>query len=69
MERTGSVPSDVHTSGCQFRCSGKVTRCSSVRDLETNLVTSKGFELLNGPFPELELVLGSRGVCTEVRIE
>lgn len=38
-------------------------------NLETDLVTNEDFEFLNGPFPELELVLGSRGICTEVRIE
>ena len=44
-------------------------KCSSTRNLETDLVANKGFEFLNGPFPELELVLGSRRVCAEVRIE
>lgn len=44
-------------------------KCSSARNLETNLVANKGFEFLNGPFPELELVLGSGRVCAEVGIE
>jgi hypothetical protein len=67
--RTGSIPSDAHISECQFRYPGWVTRCSSAQNLETNLVTNEGFEFLNGPFPELELVLWSRGICAEVRIE
>ena len=69
LEQTGSGRSDVRISGCQFRCPGRVTRCSSVRNLQTNLVTNKVFEFLNSPFPEPELVFGSRGVRAEVRIE
>jgi len=45
------------------------SRGAAHTNLKTNLVTDKDLEFLNGPFPELELVLGSRGVCTEMRIE
>ena len=70
LERTGSVPSDVHIFGCQFlRRPKRVTKCCSVRVLETNLVTNKGLEFLNGPFPEPELVLESGGVGAEMRVE
>jgi len=67
--RTVSVPSDAHTSACQFRCPGRVMKCSSAQNLETDLVANEGFKFLNGPFPELELVLGSRRVCAEVGIK
>ena len=48
---------------------GSDTMCNSIRILNANLVTNQGFEFLNGPFPELQLVLGGRGVCAEVGIK
>jgi len=44
-------------------------KCGSARNPETDLVANEGFKFLNGPFPELELVLGSGRVCAEVGIE